>query len=412
MKENAGGGAWPKACGAEGKRAWDGWARFPLSVYLRPARRGADRRKRGSGQRKDRERGAMKSQITMKDMAQHFGMSLNTIHKAITGKPGVSEATRRRVLEYAAANGYRINSMASCLKRGDIQIAVCFPELDKNSVYFYNFIWQGYLGYMREWSDLNVHARELPFKRGELAGTLRLLNERMENGDRLDGLLMIPPEGEEEVLEVKKLTKRGVEVVFVTGDNGECQRLGAVVADYYAAGAVMAEQAGNILGGQGRVLLMAGNQYNDAHYMIAKGFHEYIRREGWGIRTENLYGYFEEEQGKRELLKKIQEIQPDLIGCVFARGSAVLAGVLREGGLAGQIPVIANDVFAESVTALREGVFTNLVYKDPARQAYMAANMLCGYLVKGEQPAEQVKKVEIALIFRSNVNYYWKQEKR
>lgn len=26
----------------------------------------------------------MKSQITMKDIAQHFGMSLNTIHKAIT----------------------------------------------------------------------------------------------------------------------------------------------------------------------------------------------------------------------------------------------------------------------------------------------------------------------------------------
>ena len=38
----------------------------------------------------------MKSQITMKDMAQHFNVSLNTIHKAIYGKPGVSEATRKK----------------------------------------------------------------------------------------------------------------------------------------------------------------------------------------------------------------------------------------------------------------------------------------------------------------------------
>lgn len=352
----------------------------------------------------------MKSQITMKDMAQHFGMSLNTIHKAITGKPGVSESTRRRVLEYAMENGYRINSMASCLKRGDMQIAVCFPELDKNSVYFYNFIWQGYLGYMREWSDLNVQARELPFKRGKLGESLRRLNEEMDSGGRLDGLLTIPPEGEEEVLEVKKLSKRGVTVVFVTGDNGECRRLGAVVADYYAAGTIMAEQARNILGDHGRVFLMAGNQYNDPHYMIAKGFHEYMKREGCGIRTENLYGYFEDEEGKRELLKKIREVKPDLIGSVFARGSAALAGALREGELGGRIPVIANDVFAESVAALREGLFTNLVYKDPARQAYLAAKMLCEYLVKGVKPQEQVKKVEIALIFKSNVNYYWKRD--
>ena len=40
----------------------------------------------------------MKSQITMKDMAQHFNVSLNTIHKAIYGKPGVSEATRKKIV--------------------------------------------------------------------------------------------------------------------------------------------------------------------------------------------------------------------------------------------------------------------------------------------------------------------------
>ncbi|MFT4004860.1 MAG: helix-turn-helix domain-containing protein [Lacrimispora sp.] len=61
----------------------------------------------------------MKSQITMKDMARHFGVSLNTIHKAIAGKPGVSEETRKKILSYADANGYKLNTMASFLKRKD-----------------------------------------------------------------------------------------------------------------------------------------------------------------------------------------------------------------------------------------------------------------------------------------------------
>ena len=110
------------------------------------------------------------------------------------------------------------------------------------------------------------------------------------------------------------------------------------------------------------------------------------------------------------MLKRIQELKPDLIGCVFARGSVVLAEALRESGLSGTIPVIANDVFDESVSALQDGTFTNIVYKDPTRQAYLATKMLCEYLVKGNVPKEKVKKVEIALIFKGNVNYYWERE--
>lgn len=352
----------------------------------------------------------MNSQITMKDIAQHFGMSLSTIHKAITGKPGVSEATRKKITAYANANGYTMNSMASCLKRKDIDIAVCFPELDCNSVYFYNYIWQGYMGYMKEWRDLNVKAREYPFKRENFTEILRHLNREWEDGRKIDGLLVIPPEGEEEVAEVRKLIQKGVSVVFVTGDNTECQRLGAVVADYYVAGAIMAEQACSILKKGSRILLLAGNQYNDAHYMITKGFHEYMQKEQAGHRIENLFGYFEGEDSRKRLLEAIEDTGADLICCVFARGSAVLAGILKDSGLSGTVPVIANDLFEESVAALKDRTFTNIVYKDPTQQAYQATRMLCEYLVKGIKPREQVKKVEIALIFKSNVNYYWKRD--
>lgn len=354
----------------------------------------------------------MNSDITMKDMAQHFGMSLSTIHKAITGKPGVSEATRKRIVAYANANGYTMNSMASCLKRNNIDIAVCLPELDQNSVYFYNYIWQGYISYMSEWRDLNIKAREYPVKRELLSQTLCRLNAEWDKGSRIAGLLVIPPETEDEVQQVKKLIQKGVSVVFVTGDNTQCQRLGAVVADYYVAGAIMAEQACGILKKGSRILFMAGSRYNDAHYMIAKGFHEYMRNEHADYKVDDVFGSYEDMESRSKLLSVIKDTKPDLICCVFARGSAVLAGILKDSGLSGTVPVIANDLFEESVEALKDRTFTNIVYKDPARQAYLAAKMLCEYLVKGIRPQEAVKKVEIALIFKSNVNYYWKHGER
>lgn len=348
----------------------------------------------------------MKSQITMKDMAEHFGVSLNTIHKAIAGKPGVSQATRKKILEYAEANEYQLNAMASILKRKKLTIAVCLPQLDEDNRYFYYDIWRGCRNYLREWESLNIQTREIAFQNGELSRILSVLAGEYEQEPSLDGLLTVPPRDEAGMKAVKTLTEKGVAVVFVTEDNGKCSRLGAVIGDYYAAGQLMAEQICNILKTDSRICLMAGDEYNDAHYMVAKGFHEYIRRSGCGHRVFNLYGYYETELLDEKILDILKEDPPDAILSVFARGSAVLYKALKTSNMAGRIPVIANDIFPESVEALKDGAFTNLIFKDPYRQAYLAMKMLCEYLVKDLRPKETVRKVEISLIFRSNLKYY------
>lgn len=350
----------------------------------------------------------MKSQITMKDMAKHFGVSLNTIHKAIAGKPGVSEATRKKIMDYADANGYKLNAMASFLKRKHIRIAVCLPELDEDSKYFYSYIWQGYRKYMAEWGDLNIQTLEVPFKKGSLSSALMELVKVCQGEEKFDGLLTAPPRDEEGVDAIRQLSKLGVCVVFVTGDNTECGRLGAVVGDYYAAGQIMAEQACNILKEKSRILLLAGDQYKDSHYLLAKGFHEYFRKTRADYIIEDLFGYYESDHLDESVMHILKENPPDGVCCVFARGSAVLYRALKSNGMAGKLPVIANDVFDENVTALQDGTFTNLVFKDPYKQAYLAMKMLCEFLLKDAEPKDPVRKVEIVLIFKSNVNYYWK----
>lgn len=353
----------------------------------------------------------MKSKITMKDLAEHFQVSLNTIHKAITGKPGVSEQTRRKIVEYANANGYKLNSMASLLKRKNIEIAVCLPELDENSKYFYSYIWMGYRDYLKEWEDSNITPREIFYPKGNYAKALLELNQEYAGEKKLDGLLTIPPSEEEEINQIKAFTDKGVCVMFVTGDNPDCDRLGAVMGDYYAAGQIMAEQICNIQNEKSNILLVAGDTYKDAHYLVAKGFYESIKNAETDHIVQNLYGFYEQEQLEEELLTILTENPPDAICCVFARGSAVLYKALLLSRMAGKIPVIANDLFDESVAALQDKTFTNVVFKNPYKQAYLAMQTLCEYLVKDVKPAEQVQKVEIGLIFKSNINYYWKSTK-
>ncbi|GIQ62287.1 hypothetical protein PACILC2_08550 [Paenibacillus cisolokensis] len=48
----------------------------------------------------------VKSKVTMQDIADRLKLSKNSVSQALTGKPGVSEATRRLVIETAEQMGY------------------------------------------------------------------------------------------------------------------------------------------------------------------------------------------------------------------------------------------------------------------------------------------------------------------
>ncbi|MBX6355365.1 MAG: LacI family DNA-binding transcriptional regulator [Micromonosporaceae bacterium] len=58
------------------------------------------------------------SNLTMRDVAQRLGVSPMTVSRALRGAPGISEATRQRVLAEVTALGYRPNKLARGLRSG------------------------------------------------------------------------------------------------------------------------------------------------------------------------------------------------------------------------------------------------------------------------------------------------------
>ncbi|HEV7344888.1 MAG TPA: LacI family DNA-binding transcriptional regulator [Devosia sp.] len=54
----------------------------------------------------------------IKWLAQHLNVSIGTVSRALNGKPDVSEATRKRVMEAAAALGYVPNQAGRSLRKG------------------------------------------------------------------------------------------------------------------------------------------------------------------------------------------------------------------------------------------------------------------------------------------------------
>jgi LacI family transcriptional regulator len=50
------------------------------------------------------------SRVTIQDVADKLGLSKFSVSRALSGKPGVGDATRSRVLRAAHAMGYRVNA--------------------------------------------------------------------------------------------------------------------------------------------------------------------------------------------------------------------------------------------------------------------------------------------------------------
>lgn len=71
----------------------------------------------------------MKSNITMRDIANKLGVSSVTVSKALNDKEGVSEELKQKIKALAGEMGYRYNSAAKSIKDGlSKNIGVLIPE--------------------------------------------------------------------------------------------------------------------------------------------------------------------------------------------------------------------------------------------------------------------------------------------
>jgi LacI family transcriptional regulator len=101
----------------------------------------------GSGRENYHGGWCVKRRVTIKDIATQAGVSLGTVHCALAGKAGVSEATRRRILEIARKNDYRPNSLVASLKRKAINIAAAFPGATEENRFYFSPVWNGVRNY-------------------------------------------------------------------------------------------------------------------------------------------------------------------------------------------------------------------------------------------------------------------------
>ena len=120
--------------------------------------------------------------VRMKDVAKHAGVSVAAVSYVITGKSGVGEAVRERVLQSIRELNYEINLVARGLKTDRTNtIGVILPDVTK--LFFLNVL-KGIMETAdREMYNITIYSSDFDFERERrLVATLR--------GNRAEGIVL------------------------------------------------------------------------------------------------------------------------------------------------------------------------------------------------------------------------------
>ncbi|AHF92350.1 transcriptional regulator [Opitutaceae bacterium TAV1] len=170
---------------------------------------------------------------SLAEISRICGVSLGATSKALSGKPGVSEATRQRILSVATQRNYRPNRLVHAIQSGrSMTVGLTCNDFHSD---FSGRIIEGMLAvlYGAEYDAIVINW-DLCVHEGEQV--LRTFAER-----RVDGLLMFPPADQPSQAYLQELKNFGRPIVVVDQTFAGCEDYDFVGSQDFEGGVLATE---------------------------------------------------------------------------------------------------------------------------------------------------------------------------
>lgn len=340
---------------------------------------------------------------TIKEIAEKTGVSIGTVHRAIYGKEGVGEETRKRILAEVEKMNFQIDAAASSLKRKTINIAVVLPQPRGEDQYYFRGIWEGIKEAAEEVQKykINFIYIESEYRMDKLSIELQKLYDTML--DDINGLITLSDTNDSNEW-IARFYKQGVTIVLISSYGRVENYFCSIKVDHIKAGMLASEFLSAALSSeQGKILLLSGNSDLFSNRNYASGFLEDIKRRGIKNELITLDGFGKEDVEERCRAILDQE-EISAIFCCNARNTYILCQLLEQHPQIHPL-FIGTDVYFELKPYFENGILTASIYQSNKEQGQMAVEVLYRYLTTGSRSRSQ-EFVPIGLVMKSNCEYY------
>ena len=312
--------------------------------------------------------------VTVKDIAARMGISLSTVNKALTGKPGISEKRRAEVVAVANEMGYVVNHVAQSLSRKPMKLGIIIPSL-----------WQQYFAAVEEGME-----RELKkLYHSNVMGEVRHVADAEETGaaieyfadEGFDAIIYSPSLLMLDDLVCKLINDKKLPVFLVGGDCEGINNVSTVNIDTRVSGRMAAEMMALSVDRNATAAVFIGSKKMGAHFEKAEAFCE--RAKELSIAAVRVYETFDGTLSSIAMTSELFASSERVGGIYIATGTASpILEYIRRIEAGNRPAVIATDVHEEIREALRDGTVMAAVFQNQELMGRLVIKTAYRYLVE------------------------------
>ncbi|TBW40787.1 LacI family DNA-binding transcriptional regulator [Siculibacillus lacustris] len=336
---------------------------------------------------------------TLKDVAREAGVSTATVDRVLHGRPGVRDATIRRVKDTIERLGFRPHAAAAELARGRSH-RFCFVMPKNQNVFMAEIV--EHISKVRVWlaarrTLVDVVETDV-FDADVLAETLE------EIGPRYDGLAVVALDHPRVRAAIDELVGLGVLVVTLVSDAPSSRRAYYVGIDNIAAGRTTGTLIGRFLGGRsGKVAVVAGSLSLRDHAERLFGVSQVISADFPNLDLLAPVEGRDDDDHNRALTRRLLDEHPDLVGLYnIGAGTTGIGTALIESGRAKDVVFVGHDLTPQTRRFLLLGVMDAVISQNPGHEARSATRVLLA-LSRNEPIVAEQEYIGIDIVIRDNL---------
>jgi LacI family transcriptional regulator len=341
-------------------------------------------------------------------IAELAGVSIGTVDRALHGRSGISETTRKRVLRIARRLSYKPHPAARILSvgRANLRIGVCIPEEIR---FFYDQIRAGIYDEAQRVDGLGVAIVYCPVPSlGE--GERERISELLAEG--VNALILTPGNPKSVTPLIDKAERRNVHVVCITTDAAESRRTTFIGVDPELSGRLAAELMSKFVSPGSEVAVITGMLTTEEHRLKSEGFQSGFEKDCRGGKIAAvLEAHESEDESYRKTCRLISDHR-ELKGIYVSTVNCLpVCRALKDNKMEGRIQLITTDLFPKMTPYFKRGTIRASIYQDPYLQGRTAVRVLADFLLNGTE-IPRTHFLNPGIVLRTNLALFRESSER
>lgn len=349
--------------------------------------------------------GRKESSVTTKDIAKKLGVSAVSVHRALSGKEGVSDELRAKILKTSKEMGYQFNYAASSIRKKKTYFAIILPTDDK---VYYEYFWEGVNDCFSAMKSLNI-AIDSFVCRDEKEQCEQLKSISDQKGTYAGVLTFSYTRNASFLLQLQRLIAQGLATVVIDDSIKEPEGICCIPPNEKTIGTVAGELVALTTPEKGKVIVTEGRKDSVLHVNKLKSFLSYLKENKPNLKPVIVPGYYKPEQYKitqKSILDALVE-NPDTVACyaLNSHDNLPFVNAVEMSGMKDKVRIIGTDFYDLTKELLSTGRITAVINQGAYTKGYIGMKILVNTAVKNlELPGNITTPIDV--IFKSNVSCY------